>query len=141
MFSLASHVIAFGLLASMLALPAVANECEHASADERAMARLLDATRDYVAFGRTAPFFTPEVAEILRFQLRLTRWLHRYDATETPSDLSSAKPVTNHEAAGLLDALPRLPDQLEYRFHRRHLLLIDRRTRTVLDVLEDALGR
>ena len=105
------------------------------------MTRLLDATRDYVAFGRTVPFFTPEVVEILRFQLRLTRWLHRYDVTETPTDLSSAKPVTNHEAAGLLDALPRLPDQLEYRFHRHHLLLIDRRTRMVLDVLEDALGR
>ena len=141
MFRLASQVIAFGLLVPMLAVPAAGNECRQQSADERAVTRLLHTTRDYVAFGRTVSFFTPEVAEILRFQVRLTRWLHRYDSTETPSDLSSAKPVTNHEAAGLLDALPRLPDQLEYRFHRRHVLLIDRRTRMVLDVLEDALGR
>jgi hypothetical protein len=32
MLSLARHVIAFGLLASMLALPAAPDECEHASA-------------------------------------------------------------------------------------------------------------
>jgi hypothetical protein len=32
-------------------------------------------------------------------------------------------------------------DRIEYRFHGRHLLLVDRHTRQVIDILDDALGR
>jgi hypothetical protein len=37
--------------------------------------------------------------------------------------------------------LPRLPDRLEYRLHGRHVLLVDRKTKAVVDILDDALAR
>ena len=37
--------------------------------------------------------------------------------------------------------LPRLPDRLQYRLHGRHLLLIDRDTSAVIDILDDALAQ
>lgn len=49
----------------------------YVSADERAIGRFTAATHDYVAAGRTATLFTDATAEIFRFRLRVTRWLHR----------------------------------------------------------------
>lgn len=39
----------------------------------------------------------------------------------------------------VLRVLPRLPSELSYRFVRRDLLLLDRRTRVIVDILRDAL--
>jgi hypothetical protein len=50
-----------------------------------------------------------------------------------PWDIGSAMWPT------LLRALPELPDELEYRFSRRNLVIIDIHADLVVDILEDAL--
>jgi hypothetical protein len=140
--TLAAFAVAIGLL-----IPAVLTDvlAEHPrarqTADERAVARFVDAARDYATFGKTTAIFTPEAAEVLRFRLRFTRWLYRYNPVETLNDLAPAKRVRTQPDAAMLDALPRLPDRLQYRLHGRHLLLIDRDTSAVIDILEDALAQ
>lgn len=41
----------------------------------------------------------------------------------------------------LLKALPALPEELEYRFHGRHLMLLDANARMVVDLLRDVIPR
>ena len=53
----------------------------------------------------------------------------RYPAGEPRSSMPQA----------VLDRLPPLPRLLEYRFRGRHLLLLDRSTRVIVDVVRDAL--
>ena len=145
MFTSRNHAVALAVLIPAL-LVAAAGHAEptslsHArSADHRTVARFVEAVYDYTAFGRTRPIFTPEVAEILRFRLRFTRWLYRYNALETMGD---ARQTDSQQGPGpsILSALPQLPGEVEYRLHRNTLLLVDRRTRQVIDVLDNALGR
>ena len=112
----------------------------YVSADERAIARFTAATHDYVAFGRHVAIFTDDAAAIFRFHLRISRWLHRYHATTAISDTADHW----HHAAtapGIAEAaLPELPEELAYRLAGPHLLLIDRRTKAVVDLLPDAFG-
>lgn len=111
----------------------------YVSPDDRAVARFTAATHDYVAYGKEGAVFDAEMADILRFRLRVTRWLHRYDTFEALSDDVPPVHGTFHHSP-LLGALPQLPDELEYRLSGRHLLLVDRRTRAVVDLLPDAFG-
>ena len=146
MLALTSPAVAVGLLVPALLAPASPHErpsgrLSQRISDDRAVARFVDAAHDYVAFGKTGSIFNPEAAEVLRFQLRFTRWLYRYNPVET---LSEPAPATNPKHApdvSVLSALPRLPDQIEYRFYGTHLLLVDRRTGEVIDILDDAFGR
>jgi hypothetical protein len=149
MFALTTPAIAIGLLVPALLGPATCQEdaCArlaarppHRTADARAMARFVDAAHDYAAFGKTGSIFNPEAAEVLRFQLRFSRWLHRYNPVETLSEPAPARYVTRATGVSILDVLPPLPEPLEYRLYGRHLLLVDRRTRQVVDILDDALG-
>ena len=112
----------------------------YVSADDRAIGRFTAATHDYVAYGKRGALFNDEAAAVFRFRLRVGRWLHRYHATTTLSDTADR---WRHGAAapGVAEAvLPELPEELAYRLAGRHLLLVDRRTRAVIDLLPDAFG-
>jgi hypothetical protein len=146
MFTSRNHAVALAVLIPAL-LVAAAGHAEptslsHArSADHRTVARFVEAVYDYTAFGRTGPIFTPEVAEILRFRLRFTHWLYRYNALEAMGDRALQTHSQQGPGPSILSALPQLPSEVEYRLHGNTLLLIDRRTRQVIDVLDHALGR
>lgn len=111
------------------------------SADERAIQRFVASTHDYVAGGSHGRIFNDEAAQIFRFRLRLGRWLHRYHAFEAldRGPLGTTKPHAAESAPGVVAAaLPDLPDDLEYRLAGAHLLLVDRRTNAVVDLLPHA---
>ncbi len=146
MFTSRKHAVALALLIPAL-LGTAARHAEptalsHAhSADGRTVARFVEAVYDYAAIGRTGPIFTPEVAEILRFRLRFTHWLYRYNALETMDDRALRAHSQPRPGPSILSALPQLPGDVEYRLHGNALLLVDRRTHQVIDVLDHALGR
>ncbi len=136
------------LLVPTLLTPGLRTECQldrltYVSADDRAIGRFIAATHDYVAYGKQGAIFNDRAAEVFRFQLRISRWLHRYHAIETITD--GARMGTTHHGAlaapGIVAAaLPELPEELEYRVADSHLLLLDRRTGAVVDLLPDAFG-
>jgi hypothetical protein len=146
MFTLLTHAGA-ALLVPALLTPAPRADCQvdrltYARADDRAIDRFTAATHDYVAAGKTGAIFNDEAAEIFRFRLRVTRWLHRYHAIDTIDD--GARAIGTHRDTGAAPgvaeaALPELPEELGYRLAGPHLLLIDRRTHAVVDLLPDAL--
>ena len=144
MFTSRNHALALALLIPAL-LGAAARHAEptslsNAPADHRTVVRFVEAVYDYSAFGRTGPIFTPEVAEILRFRLRFTRWLYRYNAVEMMDDRALQTHRQQGPGPSIVSALPQLPGEVEYRLHGNTLLLVDRRTRQVIDVLDHALG-
>ena len=141
MFRVTGHLVATLLTTALLTGAPPSRHPAQATRDERALARFADAVRDYAEFGRNGPVLTTESAEALRFQLRFTRWLYRHDPVETLGDPASSVHLDSRQWPTAFDALPPLPDQLEYRRHGRHVLLVDRRTRMVIDILEDALAR
>jgi hypothetical protein len=95
--------------------------------------------------------FTPEVSALLRFRLERTAWLYKYDMADAiplPAAASVEPPSVHewwlfeHDAGtwpSLLWELPLLPDELAYRFHGRHLVLVDVHANMVVDVLRNAL--
>jgi hypothetical protein len=142
MFTLLSYAGAAVLVPALLTAPR-AQDCQldrltYVSADDRAVARLTAATHDYIAYGKHGGLFNDEAAAIFRFHLRISRWLHRYDATTTITDTAAHHAAT---APGIAEAaLPELPEELAYRLTGPHLLLIDRHTHAVIDLLPDAFG-
>ena len=146
MLAFTNPALAVGVLVPALLAPGSPSECPSGRlsqriTDDRAVACFVDAAHDYVSFGKTASIFNSEAAEVLRFQLRFTRWLYRYNPVETLSEPAPATHSKRSPDVSVLSALPRLPDQIEYRFYGRHLLLVDRHTHQVIDILDDALGR
>lgn len=147
MLTFLSHAGA-ALLVPALLTPGLRTECQldrltYASADDRAIGRFIAATHDYAADGKQGAIFNRDAAEVFRFRLRISRWLHRYHAIETIAE--GARAGTRRHGAlaapGIVEAaLPELPEQLEYRLAGTHLLLIDRRTHAVVDLLPDAFG-
>jgi hypothetical protein len=134
------------LLVPTLVAPAPRLECQldrlrYISADERALDRFTAATYDYVAYGHHGAVFNEEAAAIFRFHLRIARWLHRYHATDTIADRARLA-HRHHGAAGaprfLEEVLPELPEELAYRLAGPHLLLIDRQTHAIVDLLANA---
>jgi len=117
------------------------------STRERQLGEAIKAARAGAAAGA---LFGP-VAGIVRDVIR-TDWQHRSPAerkammVEVPKGLS-ARPDTIYPTTlplatcppALLQALPRLPHELEYRFIGRHLILRDVDANLVVDVLENAL--
>jgi len=147
MFTFLTHAGA-ALIVPALLTPGLRTECQldrltYVSADERAISRFIAATHDYAAYGKEGAMFTARAAEIFRFHLRISRWLHRYHATETITDGARAG-TKDHgvlAAPGILAAaLPELPGELAYRLVGPHLLLVDARTGAVIDLLPDAFG-
>ena len=121
-------------------VPCQLERLAYVSADERAVDRFIAATHDYVAYGKQGRIFNDEAARVFRFHLRIGRWLHRYQAIETLAD--GARGTKAHRPAGApgvaAAVLPELPDELEYRLAGAHLLLVDRRTNAVVDLLPHA---
>jgi hypothetical protein len=145
MFAL-TNIAAAAVVVPALLGPAAAPDCQlermrYTSADDRALARFAAATHDVVAFGRQGAVFTPDVAPILRFRLRLAAWQERVDAAETMDDIAATAQRAHGKRAVADGLLPELPDELEYRLAGGHLLLLNRRTRAVIDLLPHAFGR
>ena len=95
--------------------------------------------------------FKPCISELIRFRIARSLWVERYHTAEA---LAHARPraadpprvydgwFDDGEPAPwqtVLWELPALPDELEYRFAGRHLVLVDAHAGLVLDVLENAL--
>lgn len=147
MFAFLTHAGA-ALLVPALLTPGLRTDCQldrltYLSADERAIGRFIAATHDYVAYGKQGAIFDDEAATIFRFRLRISRWLHRYHVTAAIDDKAGTGPKRHGVPAApgiAAAALPELPEQLEYRLAGPHLLLIDRRTHAVVDLLPDAFG-
>lgn len=133
------------LLVPLLVNPAPKPDCQldrlvYVSADDRAIGQFVAATHDYVAYGRHGALINERAAEIFRFRLRVSRWAHRLDATQALAD-PRAGGRTRLGAPGVAAAaLPELPDEIEYRLSGAHLLLVDRRTNAVIDLLPHAFG-
>jgi len=122
-------------------------QVEEAAQELRAMLR--DA-RPQAAQGG---FFTPEVAEILRFRLASTFRERGIDLHALTAPVDEAEPdgwwtpVVNARLAWhglgtlqpLLETLPPLPSELEYRLIGRDLVLLDVPANMVLDVLDLAV--
>jgi hypothetical protein len=148
MFTFLPHAGAALLLPALLTSPpgppCPLDGPTYVSADERAIARFTAAANDYVAFGKQGAIFNDDAAAIFRFRLRISRWLHRYHATQTIADLARAAGTTSHArltAPGVAEAaLPELPDELGYRIAGSHLLLLDGRTHAVVDLIPDAFS-
>lgn len=121
-----------------------------------AVNRLSDRIRQARSTARRGDVFTPGVTR--EFRGRISRAMH--DLRETPADLlaairedtSGSKSKrglvvngTYKWAAGwamppeILQALPDLPDPLEYRFVNRNLLLVDVDADLIVDILPEAI--
>lgn len=140
MFAPIALIAGSALLAPILggapALPShQLNRLTYASADDRALARFAAATHDYVAYGKQGALFTPDLAPIFAFRLQVARWLRRHDTFETLDTHALVDAVWPGHRPEYLAALPELPDELDYRIAGPHLLLVDRRTEAVVDLL------
>lgn len=103
---------------------------------------------------RAGGIFTPGLAGVIVDRLERTILERGHDPYEILADINQDRlpgmpePVVNGEfpwGAGatmwpsLLQALPPLPRELEYRFWDRHLVLVDVHANMVVDILENAL--
>ena len=99
---------------------------------------------------RRGTIFNGAVTELIRFRLGRAVWLQRYRDAETLAEAAAQplEPPRVHDGwfgddqarwEPLVSELPALPEELEYRFTGRHLVLIDAHAQLVVDVLADAL--
>ena len=114
-----------------------------------AMAKALRVAR---AGARRGDILTPEAGHLFRVMIRRQlahrRVLPRADRDEPPGERPEFTPVVNQiyptseplamVPPGVLRDLPALPDALEYRFVRTHLILRDREANLIVDVLPSA---
>jgi hypothetical protein len=111
---------------------------------ERALARRIRRARE----SRQGQLFTPSIAAEFRRVLRLETDAHTLEAIldENPGAFShdingtypKERPVST-VPANLLAILPELPDDIQYRFLGRHLVLHDTRANVILDRIRCAL--
>jgi hypothetical protein len=120
---------------------------------QRAVAAMASAMRAARAGAHTGDIFTKDIAEAFRARIADAMRTKGYAATELlaaieeetgppssplaineplPSGLSTMPPV-------MLQALPRLPSELQYRFVGTDLVLVDIHSSLVVDVLRQAL--
>lgn len=106
------------------------------------------------SIARRGDVFTPAVSQVIRERLlRAIRW-HRHDPADILADNRAERlpgtpmPRVNQPFPWglgaamwptLLRVLPELPEELEYRFVDRDLVLIDMHANLVVDILIDAL--
>lgn len=122
---------------------------EEGDMDSETLADVIRAARPQT---RPGAIFNRDVSELIQFRIGLTLWLHRYhtaDAlSEVPHAVRAVPPRVNDWWFGEDEAvpwpsvvweLPALPEELEYRFAGRHLVLVDVHANLVVDVLENAL--
>jgi hypothetical protein len=97
---------------------------------------------------------SPAVGDVLRHRLAAAIHFYRHDPADILAEIDQERlprtpdPVVNAEFPSgigrhiwptLLRALPELPDELEYRFSNRDLVLLDVHANLVVDILENAL--
>lgn len=121
--------------------------------DERAADMLREALRDARPQAAQAGFFTPDVADVLRFRIANALRRGDYDLAvmtwppETDDDGGRWKPEVNQPVPWGVSArrwpslamLPPLPPEVAFRFIGRDLVLVDVPANLVVDVLELAL--
>jgi hypothetical protein len=112
---------------------------------ERALAKRISLAR---AQAKQGDLFTPTISTEFRNALLLEMnaytWASIMD--DNPGEFSAhingiypeGKPVSS-VPPNILAALPRLPDDIEYRFLGRHLILLDTRARVILDLIPYAI--
>lgn len=97
--------------------------------------------------------FNPGVTPLFRMRIEKAVWVNRYEMGDALPDLATGGGAVTVPAinawwmweqesapwASLIWELPALPDELEYRFRGRHLVLVDTHANLVVDVLENAL--
>jgi hypothetical protein len=113
----------------------------------RQAADLAAAIRDARPLAREGTIFTPRVAVFLRARIAHTVRVAALDVTTSVGDDDVVLDVHALLPWGagrrawpvLVEALPGLPQELEYRFVGRHLVLLDAEANLVVDVLRDAL--
>lgn len=131
-------------------LPPLANDStpEQIKSHQQALARLIRAGRPKAAQGE---LFTSDVRQVLR--RTITRALRRPGGAASLDDLSEATPVrirldvnASYPAdaplttvpPNLLQVLPRLPDEVEFRFVQRDLILRDTHANVIVDFMTKA---
>jgi hypothetical protein len=132
-------------------LPKVSRESspEKIEAHRTALAEAVRAAR---TGARRGDIFDPEVANHIQTIIRrefkgkqrneLRETILEADTKGAPLRVNYNYPETKELTQippTLLQALPKLPDQLRYRFTGRHLLLVDRETRIIIDYMLNAL--
>jgi hypothetical protein len=112
----------------------------------RQAAELAAAIRDARPLATEETIFTPRVAAFLRARIAHTVRVTATDVTSVGDDdvvldVHALLPwgAGRREWPVLVEALPGLPQELEYRFVGRHLVLLDAEANLVVDVLRDAL--
>ena len=112
---------------------------------QRALAKRLRAAREHA---RQGDIFTPAIAvefrEVLRLEMDADTWAAIMD--DNPGEFSnringtySAKRPLSTMPPNILARLPRLPDDVQYRFLGRHLILHDTRANLILDRIPYAI--
>jgi len=112
----------------------------------RQAAQLAASIRDARPLATEGTIFTPRVAVFLKVRIAHAARAAAYltipvDPDDVPLEVHAVLPwgVGRLPSPVLVEALPALPYELEYRFVGRHLVLLDVETDLVVDVLRDAL--
>lgn len=114
---------------------------------------LADAIRAARPQARAGVLFRPDIADLFRFRIGRTLWVHRYHSADalaaSPSRWRDGVPPSVNDWwlgeedsipwPSLIWELPALAEVLEYRITGRHLVLVDPHANMVVDVLENAL--
>jgi hypothetical protein len=112
---------------------------------ERALAKRIRAAR---ARAREGDIFTPAVSiefrKALRAQTNAVTCQALLDDNPGPLSVRINGTYPEHRplstmAPNILDALPRLPADIEYRFLGRHLILVDTRAQLLIDRIQSAI--
>ena len=134
-------------LARGLPAPPVSDNPTEIRGAERALARKIRVARNGAKQGE---IFTPTISAEFRKALlvELTSNTRETVMDDNPGSFSHAingtypkgRPLST-VPINLLEALPRLPDDIEYRFLGRHLILYDSRANVILDRMPCAIPR
>jgi len=144
---ISSYVELRSRLESGLPAPAVTNDPAEIRGAERALARKIRAARNGAKQGE---IFTPTISVEFKkaLLLELTSNTRETVMDDNPGGFSHAingtypkeRPLST-VPINILVALPRLPDDVEYRFLGRHLILYDTRANVILDRIPCAIPR
>ena len=119
-----------------------------AAAIERSMVAMAAAIRTARPAVREGDFFTPAIGSIFRARIAKALIEHELWEVEAPDDApTDVKPAVyasmpwqaaNATPACVLEVLPALPAELQYKFVGADLLLVDVHASLIIDILRDA---
>lgn len=138
-----------GAAAAQAGRPHVADDPQHLTTTVDDLARNIQGRR---AAAREGDIFSPDIATVFREALAavfgapgagsLRETIQEVQPRMPPPAVNARYPDAQPHATmppQVLAVLPRLPDQLSFRFVGRDLLLIDRNTALIVDILRNAL--